>query len=117
MRRHQRDFRNDRGGKIKCVRGELENRKKKQLPELPDSGFSGGTRTFPANGEDRSCGARRLACDEPRLAAHVGHDPCPNAEDLQSRMVQMKTDYGSGEELKTQIAAFVRTMEQLNRRY
>lgn len=70
-------------------------------------------KAFRANGGEGFYGAWRLAYNEPWFAAHVEHDPCPNAEYVQPRMIQMKTNYGSEEELKVQIEAFVRTIEQV----
>ncbi len=70
-------------------------------------------RTFRANGGEGFYGAWRLAYNEPWFAAHVEHDPCPNAEFLQPRMIQMKTNYGTEEELAVQIRAFERTIEQV----
>ena len=73
-------------------------------------------KTFIANGGEGFYGAWRLAYNEPWFAEHVEHEPCPNAEYLQPRMIQMKTNYGNENELKSQIVAFTKTIEQVTKR-
>ena len=72
-------------------------------------------KTFLEKGGDGFYGAWRLAYNEPWFAANVEHAPCPNAEYLQPRMLQMKTNYGTEEELATQIRAFKATIETLDK--
>jgi len=59
-----------------------------------------------AEGSDGFYGAWRLAYREPAMAHLAPAEPCPNAEYLQPRMVQMKTHYGSQEELDRELAVF-----------
>lgn len=72
-------------------------------------------KTFLEKGGDGFYGAWRLAYNEPWFAANVEHQPCPNAEYLQPRMIQMKTNYGTEQELFVQISAFMATIEALDK--
>ncbi len=69
---------------------------------------------FLKNGGDGFYGAWRLAYDEPYYAGLFpeAKGTCPNAEDLQPRMVQLKTHYGSARMMKSQALALRRTIKK-----
>ena len=66
-------------------------------------------------GSDGYYGAWRLAYNEPALAYLAKNADCPNAEYLQPRMVQLKTHYGSQEELDKEVAIFKQVLKQFDR--
>ena len=68
-----------------------------------------------AAGSDGYYGAWRLAYHEPALAYLAADADCPNAEYLQSRMVQLKTHYGSEEELDKEVAIFRQVIKHFDR--
>ena len=68
-----------------------------------------------AAGSDGYYGAWRLAYHEPAMAYLAENANCPNAEYLQSRMVQLKTHYGSREELDKEVAIFRQVLKKFDR--
>lgn len=80
---------------------------------------------FQANGGDGYYAAWKLSYNEPLFQNQIQHMPgvwqkydtglCPNAEYLQKRMVQLKTNYWNLDEAKKQAEILHKTIEQFTR--
>lgn len=80
---------------------------------------------FQANGGDGYYAAWKLSYNEPLFQNQIQHIPgvwqkydadlCPNAEYLQKRMVQLKTNYWNLDEAKKQAEVLHKTIEQFTR--